>query len=364
MGSNKLILGMIFGVLFLGVSSSVIQDAYAGIAAFQKGDLLVSTGNGNVSWFNSDLTLNQIIDCGSGFTTGSSFDSDGNLYVTMFSSNQICKVNTFGQVIGNFGTGYSTPEKILFDAAGNAFVGNLGGFILKLDSDGNTLQSFNTGRVDFMDLSADQCTMLYGQEGNRVLRYDVCTDTQLSDFSNSVVNAFAMRILPNGDLLVADRDNVKRLNSAGDVIQTYDVSGEGQWFALNLDPDGTSFWSAGISTSNVYKFDINSGEQLASFNAGAPGNTFGVSIFGEVTAAVPEPESDPITDIHCDVVEEETYDGVELLYESDDLAGLSFDVDGTCAIHRGDAEPEIKDVIINVTKNIPDFSYLKAVMFY
>jgi len=64
-------------------------------------------------------------------------------------------------------------------------------------------------------------------------------------------------------------------------------------------------------------------------------------------------EPNPITEVHCDVDEAET--SIELLYESEDLNGLTFEVDGVCAIHRGDGEPEFKDAIINVTKSVPDF---------
>jgi hypothetical protein len=86
--------------------------------------------------------------------------------------------------------------------------------------------------------------------------------------------------------LVADGSNIKRLNPAGAVIQTYDASGEDSWFALNLDPDGVSFWSANISTANIYKFNIASGAVTLSFNSGTGANTvFGLAISGELTVA-------------------------------------------------------------------------------
>jgi len=220
MGKNlNSILVIFLGFLITGLLMAD-QEAFAQTPTFQKGDVIVSTSSGQATWFEPDGTLPKVIDCtdsGEGSTTGSAFDSAGNFYMTMFLDNQVCKTDNTGTRIGNFGSGYSTPEDILFDAAGNAYVGNLvgGGFILKFDSSGNQLDSFATGRVDFMDLSADQCTMFYGQEGNRILRYNVCTDTQLLDFTKDLLQvgeAFAMRILPDGGLLVADRFNVKRLD--------------------------------------------------------------------------------------------------------------------------------------------------------
>ena len=120
-----------------------------------------------------------------------------------------------------------------------------------------------------MDLETDQCTMLYTTEGSTIFRHDVCTNTPLSNFATGLSgNAYALRILPSGDVLVAMGVNVLRLNSAGVIQQTYDATGENSWFALNLDPDGTSFWSADFGTSNVYRFDIASGNVITSFNTG------------------------------------------------------------------------------------------------
>src|SRR5207247_193869 len=89
-----------------------------------------------------------------------------------------------------------------------------------------------------------------------------------------------------GGLLVADILNVKRLDAGGAVIQTYDVAGEDSWFSLNLDPNGTSFWSGNIDSANIYKFNIATGAVEASFNTGTgSGTIFGICLKGELTAA-------------------------------------------------------------------------------
>jgi hypothetical protein len=141
-----------------------------------------------------------------------------------------------------------------------------------------------------MDLAADQKTMLYTQEGRAIKRYDVSSNTALSDFAAlpGAGEAFALRILGDGGVLLADGDNIKRLNSSGVVVQTYDATGEDSWFALNLDPDGTSFWSADFTTADVYKFDIASGNVLLHFNTGTGSSTvYGLVVFGELVAGVP-----------------------------------------------------------------------------
>ncbi|MBK8983190.1 MAG: hypothetical protein IPM38_12930, partial [Ignavibacteria bacterium] len=117
----------------------------------------------------------------------------------------------------------------------------------------------------------------------------------------------ALRIRLNGDVLVAMGTNILRLNAAGTTIQTYDVAGENSWFGLNLDPDGTSFWSADFTTSNVYRIDIATGNVITTYNTGtANGTVFGIAVAGEITAATvlnitvaPKNSINPINTQHC-----------------------------------------------------------------
>ena len=226
-----------------------------------------------------------------GETTGMAFDRNGNLYVTAFSASQVKKFDNTGVLLGNFGTGFASPESIVFDSAGNVFVGNAGSnFILKFDPDGNPLGTFTVTvgprGTDWIDLAADQCTVFYTSEGTIVRRFDTCTNTQLSDFATGLPqSSWGLRILANGDVLVANTSTVKRLDSSGNIIQTYTPTPSASLlFALNLDPDGTSFWTADIFSTNVYKFDIASGEQILQYDAQAS-EVAGVAVFGELTAA-------------------------------------------------------------------------------
>jgi uncharacterized protein (DUF2141 family) len=265
--------------------------------AFPNGDVFVSVESGLVNEYTPGGTLVQTLDTTQGgFTTGSAFDTAGNFYVTDFSASQVSEFDPSGTLLGTFGGGYATPESIVFDAAGNAYVGNLGGFILKFDSGGNSVATFSAGQTDWMDLAADQCTMFFTDEGPSIHRFDVCTNTALSDFASPGSSGFALRLLPTGGLLLANGNEIKRLDAAGNVIQTYDAPGEDSWFALNLDPDGTTFWSADFTSSNVYRFNINTGAQVSSFNSGTPGNTvFGLSVQGEITVAQPTLTLEPAT---------------------------------------------------------------------
>lgn len=280
------------------------------LAQFQTGDVFVAVASGSVQWRRPNGTLVSTLNGGlGGFTTGMAFDSAQNLYVTNFSNSVVHRFDKNGVQISNWGSGYSTPECIVFDGDWNSYVGNLGGGFRKYDATGTFLGAVGGGtRIDFADLQADQSTMLYTQEGNRIGRWDVVNNVALTDFATGLGGqAYALRIRTNGDVLLANGANILRLNSGGAIVQTYDVSGENSWFALNLDPDGTSFWSADFGTANVYRIDIATGNVISSFNTGTGGSTvFGLAIAGEITVATqlfisvsPTFAINPINTQHC-----------------------------------------------------------------
>jgi len=62
---------------------------------------------------------------------------------------------------------------------------------------------------------------------------------------------------------------VIRLAANGNLVHTYLApAGDSDWFALNRDPDGTSFWTADLVTRHIYRIDIATGNVLTSFTAG------------------------------------------------------------------------------------------------
>jgi hypothetical protein len=167
--------------------------------------------------------------------------------------------------------------------------------VLKFDLSGALLDSYDVATgprgSDWIDLSADKCTLLYTSEGTLIRRYDVCADAQLSDFATVPSGAcYALRIRANGEVMVACTNNVYRLSSAGLLLQTYPkpLTESSFLFAMNLDPNGTSFWTAGFFTANVYHYDITSGLVINSFTAVKDGPTLaGLAIFGEPVVSLP-----------------------------------------------------------------------------
>lgn len=288
-----------FRVLQICATSAILFSSQAMAAPFTLGNVFVSSGVGTVLEYTPTGTLVQTLAVGSSYITGSTFDQSGNFYATRFSNNAVQKFNSAGVDQGTFGSGYSTPESVVVDASSNIYVGSIGGGIRKFDSAGNFLSVSIAGtRIDFMDLAADQTTMLYTQEGGEVHRVNLGTNTLLTDFSTAVENAYALRIRSDGTVLVADGSDIELLDASGNQSGTYDSAGHDSWFGLNLDPDGTSFWSADFG-GHVARFDIASGTVLNSWDIPGVSGTWGLAIYGEITegggggggGTVPEPAS-------------------------------------------------------------------------
>ncbi len=247
---------------------------------FATGDIFVSVGDGKVQWRHADGSLVGTLDDGTGSseTTGLALDSAADLYVTDYTANTVSEFDRFGNLIGIFGSGYDThPESMVFDSIGNAYVGQSDGTrdVLKFDAAGTPLASYdvtpeNRGS-DWLDLASDQCTLYYTSEGTLVKRFNVCTNTQLSDFASGLPgsDAYEMRLLPDGGALVADTSSIVRLDSSGAIVQSYNVPDVTHfWFSLNLNNDGTSFWAGDPFTGDVVRFDIATGAVVQSFNTG------------------------------------------------------------------------------------------------
>jgi hypothetical protein len=285
---------------------------------FQAGDLFVSMAGGKIKQFDADGNLVAVLDpklagnpLGGG---GMCFDGNSNLYATQFAAGTLSKFDVTGKLISTtFGTGYGAqPESCVTDAANNLYVGQanaIAGFPARIQKrngvtaalmDVYTATQTDRG-TDWVELKADARTLLYTSEGAEILAYDIVSKTQRPNFIDGLPQpCFALRVRQNGQVMVACQSAAYLLTSGGAITHTYTVTDVGETdpsglFALNLDSDGTSFWTAGYGSGKVYKVDINSGSVLASFQTdpfpyfgfGTTKAVVGLAVYGEIQANQP-----------------------------------------------------------------------------
>jgi sugar lactone lactonase YvrE len=268
----------------------------AAAVPYAIGDVFAGVGNGHINQFSPTGTLKATLDTtlGNTFDTGMCFDSAGNLYATNFSGGMTKFDNQGNVLVSSFGSGFNAdPESCVRNQANQIYVGQADGSadVLKFDTSGNPLATYDpaTGNrgTDWVELAADQCTLYYTSEDNTVRRFDVCTNTQLADFATGLpaFDCYALRIRSNGEVMVACSNQVVRLDSAGTVIQTYPATsyGSGFFFAMNLDPDGQTFWTADINSGLITRINIATGAQVTQFSGGVETALAGLAIFGEIT---------------------------------------------------------------------------------
>jgi len=268
---------------------------------WQVGDVIAGTASGTVEhWRTGSGLLDTYAAGATSYQTGMAFDSSGNLFVTNFAADRVSKLAGPGDphTASLYVSQGSNPETIVFDKLGNAYIGSASnGDIKKYDSAGNLLSSWNTGfRADWIDLNALNTKIFFAEDVSKgVFILDLATSVRStfnSDFGN-----FALRLLGDGSVVVANREDIKLLDSAGNLVRSYDVAGNNAWFALNLDPDGKTFWSADFDTGLIQQFDIATGATMTSFSSGSSGGPWGLAVFGEITQGgggdgggeVPEP---------------------------------------------------------------------------
>lgn len=291
------------GMLVAVVGASV---ASANGVPFEKGDVLAAIGNGHIKHFTASGALLDTLETTSGATenSGMCFDGEADLYTTNFSASTMSKFDHGGNLlIASFGSGFGEhPESCVVNAAGDIYVGQADGSkqVLKFNSSGASLGSFSpeTGPrgTDWVDLGSDQCTLEYTSEGSALKAYNVCKEEQLPDVATGLPEpCYAHRILSDGSDLVACEHAVEHLNSKGEIIKTYEPEPGGSLFALNVDPDGETFWTAGLISGNIYRINIASGAVVTTFNAGVETVLGGLAVVGERTCAAGEITLAPLT---------------------------------------------------------------------
>jgi putative metal-binding protein len=284
---------------------ALVCAATAGAASayeWQNGDVFVGLSTGKYFVYDNAGTLQEtdlVQDTGASFAVDCAFDRSGVLHTTAFS---------FGKIVRFLGPSPHTilapdvtvgtlPESISFARDGTYYVGHQASPSLwHMTGSGTLIKNFSpTVAASMLDLSADQKTMFYTTRtfaDTKVHRYDVTgAGSDLPDFANLAAadgQIADFKLLPPGDgsggAIVAQSNVIKRLNASGDVVQTYDVTGENSWFGVALDPDGQSFW-AQSTAGLVDRFNIASGI-VDRGPLPSAANAFGICVKGTRTAAL------------------------------------------------------------------------------
>lgn len=290
----------IFRIIGVGAILLLFLSGAASAIPYTVGDVFVS-GNNLINEYTPTGNLVQTLNSING-QTGMCFNASGYLYATTFQFGKMELLDNNGNMLtypwgGPFA---QYPESCVADNAGNVYTGEVPGpWIRKFDPSGTLLTYFtpaiDLSGSDWIDLSADQKTMFYTSENSSIKRFDISNNAQLPDFTSGLnAPCFALRIRPNtnGEVMVSCSNMIYRLDNTGTIIQTYPESGltsptgvvdTDYLFAMNLDPDGKTFWTAVYNSGNVYRIDISSGAQVTSFHT-TTHNIGGLAIFGEMTA--------------------------------------------------------------------------------
>ena len=283
-----------------GLAGFVIGDvprASANGVSLAAGDVLADIGLGKITHYTTSGTLVDTLDTTSGTDEGDGmcFDASQNLYATQgFTADTVSEFSSSGNLLAaNFGSGYDGhPESCTVDSQGDIYVGQPDGLhqVLKFDPSGHLLASYspaieNRG-TDWIDLASDQCTLYYTSEGSSIKRFNVCTNVQVPDLATGLpAPCFELRLRPNGDVMVACQSEVARLDSSGKVLQTYPLPGSPFLFAMNLDPDNTTFWTADYFGGTIFHVDIASGTVLHTISSRPNTVLGGIAVVGEINVA-------------------------------------------------------------------------------
>lgn len=319
-----------FGLVSPAYAQNDDRDGDGTIECCERGDIFCGVGRGQVQQRNPNggaliRTLNTA--SGSFAETGMCFDATGDLHTTNFTHRTASKLDTHSDPLNTnqcgtllvhpFAGPFSVqPEDCVFNAAGDVYFGEVDGLnrLQKFNPAGGFLQSWNpaTGPrgLDWFDLAADQCTFFYTSEGYAVKRFDVCANgglgMQLADFRVGLAGpCYALRIIPAGpfagDVLVACTQQVYHLQAGtGATLFTQPRAGfcpgsTSFFFAMNLDPSGTTYWTADISSGAVCEFQIGVvGPATRKITCPPLGSsTTGLALCGEHMASQPMCPEDP-----------------------------------------------------------------------
>ncbi len=271
----------------------------------------LSTPTGQISFVRRYTTAGVAVDGWAtlmqnafGFVaTGFCRAPDGDVLSTRFNDSQgPIRMSQSGTVLDDDVGGFvGGDESCAFDQAGNAWIGEAVspavavGSLRYVAGDGRLLRTLQVPvgerGTDWIELDANQCTLYYTSEDSDVRRFDVCTEQAMPYFATGLeAPCYALRQLPNAELMVACRNRIYRYDQNGVFIREYTRESLGETdvnglYAIHLDPDGETFWSGGVISGRVVRARIDDGSVVTSFTTGT-GGVNGLLIQDEFVAGI------------------------------------------------------------------------------
>ncbi len=196
---------------------------------------------------------------------GMAFDAGGSLYVTNYATatNNVLEYNTTTSAYtGIFIARTSFPQKqnptsIVFDASGNAYSGEDGGYLYKFTSAGTYSSTITTNALAIEGMAIDASNNIYLADdfGNAVYEYST-TGTRLLRIRASTILSTPINVAVDGGgciyVLDAGNQNLQKYTSAGVYVATL-VSGLSTPYGLCLDSYGDIYiGDSGTGKVTVY----------------------------------------------------------------------------------------------------------------
>lgn len=230
---------------------------------------------------------------------------NGNVLSTRFSVNQgPVLMSAAGAVLDpDLGGLIGDDESCAFDKLGNVWVGEAVptaadvALLRYIAADGRILDTVQVPvgerGIDWIELDADQCTVFYTSEDSDVRRFDVCSGQAMPHFASGLEEpCYALRQLPNRDLMVTCTNRIYRYDQNGALLREYTreslgESDAGGLYAIQLDPDGLTFWTGGALSGRVVRASLEDGSVVTSFLTGT-GGISGLLVQDEFVAGIPD----------------------------------------------------------------------------
>ena len=207
-------------------------------------------------------------------TGGAQFATDGNLFFAFERFGGVMQFDpSMSEVVSQYLTSPGTlPHSMAVNRDQQYYVGHSGdgaagqnsscgmegtatatavtGALRKYNASGTLLAVYNpdlgASGTNAIDLSRDQARMFYTSLDATIRVFNEQTNAQEDDFATvpGGVMLRGIRILPDEGVIVAHEAGLTRLDSTGAVVQTYTVTGGGNWGTVALSSNGAVVWGA------------------------------------------------------------------------------------------------------------------------